>query len=176
MDQRDRFEAVVRAEAQKVFNLAYRLCGDRERARDLAQETFFRAWRSFDRFEGRAAMFTYLYRITCNLWKNSLRRKGFYSLTENDSDGTARAREIPVRAADFSADLRREERNQIIQVALNNLEPAEKAIVVLRDIEGRSYEEITAVLGCRPGTVKSRLARARRKLADKLAPHREALG
>ena len=67
------FEEIVHQEAKKVFNLAYRLCGNQEEAKDISQETFVRAYEHFDRFQGSSRVFTYLYRITFNIWKNRLR-------------------------------------------------------------------------------------------------------
>lgn len=168
-DRSEEFALIVRRETDKVYNLAYRLCGNAQQARDLTQETFARAWASFDRFEGRSAVFTYLFRITCNLWKNSLRRPAFHSLTADDGEGERVELEFPDRRPHFLDDLRREEEGERVRRCLMLLAPPERMIVVLRDIEGRSYREIARTLGCLPGTVKSRLARARRKLAGFLA-------
>lgn len=173
MDDRERFTAMVEAEADKVFNLAWRLCGDRGRAADLVQEVFLHAWRHFGRFERRAADFTWLYRITCNLWKNSLRRKTFQSLPETGPAGDGHAAEIADRRPSPAEELRRREREEMVRAFLDELPPAEKMIIVLRDIEGHRYAEIARLLRCRPGTVKSRLARARAKLARRLAGRRE---
>ena len=80
------FEEIVHQEAKKVFNLAYRLCGNQEEAKDISQETFVRAYEHFDRFQGSSRVFTYLYRITFNVWKNRLRhwsRHPAFSLHSN---------------------------------------------------------------------------------------------
>ena len=174
MEKKALFEGIVREEKDKVFNLAYRLCGDFHQAHDITQETFMRAYGSFERFEGRSQLFTYLYRIACNVWKNSLRKKSFSSFTSYRLDD----REIdpPAREPSPYESMRSEDRCRMVQKCLDSLPAKERAIIVLRDIEGRTYEEIASILGCRLGTVKSRLARARKSLSEKVLPFMEVAG
>ncbi|HNQ35756.1 MAG TPA: sigma-70 family RNA polymerase sigma factor [bacterium] len=169
------FEELVNQEGKKVYNLAYRLCGNREEARDLAQETFARACENFGRFRGRSRVFTYLYRITYNLWCNRIRHRSrhpSFSLTPDDPERRPWEPADPAPAPDRA--LEAEERLELARRCLEQLEPADRLIIVLREVEDRSYEEIAAVLNCRLGTVKSRLARARESLREKASPYLEA--
>jgi len=176
MDGRAEFEEIVKREMDRVFNMAYRLCGNFHQAKDITQETFFRAYQNFHRFEGRSKISTYLYRITCNVWKNTLRKKRIQNFTSYTSG--LNDKEIDVPAPENSSpeeNMRRNDRSRIVQKCLNSLSPKDREIIVLRDIEDRSYEEIAEILHCRTGTVKSRLARARQKLAEVILPFREVL-
>jgi RNA polymerase sigma-70 factor (ECF subfamily) len=154
-----------------VFNLALRLTGNRSDAEDLAQDALLRALRALPGFRGDSLVSTWLYRITVNSWKNRVRsekRRAFWRtvtlglITGEDRDGPAR--ELPDHAAPIDAELETAERSTAVQKALLELDADDRAIVVLRDVEDRSYGEIGTVLGLPEGTVKSRLSRARAKL------------
>ncbi len=177
MDRKEEFVGIVNREMNSVFNLAYRLCGNYHQAKDITQETFLRAYQSFDRFEGRSKIFTYLYRITCNVWKNTLRKKKIQNFTSYTAGlNTRKIEDIPAAENMFPDErTQNDAKNRIVQKCLDSLPAGDRAIIVLRDMEGRSYEEIAGILNCRTGTVKSRLARARQKLAEKILPFREDL-
>ncbi|HOL22252.1 MAG TPA: sigma-70 family RNA polymerase sigma factor [bacterium] len=176
MGKREEFELIVKEEMRRVFNLAYRLCGNHADAGDITQETFLRAYQSFDRFEGRSKVSTYLYRITCNVWKNKTRKRRIQNFTSYTFKLNKYEMEIPVfDDCNVEDNIKREERNKIVQDCINALAPADRVIIILRDMEGRSYEEIASILKCRTGTVKSRLARARQKLSEKILPLQEVL-
>jgi len=154
-----------------VYNLALRLTGNRSDAEDLAQDAMLRALRALPGFRGDSLVSTWLYRITVNSWKNRVRsekRRAFWRtvtlglITGEDGDGPAR--ELPDAQPPVDAGLETEERSAAVQKALMELDADDRAIVVLRDVEDRSYGEIGTVLGLREGTVKSRLSRARAKL------------
>ena len=150
--------------------MAYGFTGNRESADDLAQEVFVKIYRSLDKFGQRSEFGTWLYRIAVNHIKDHLRK-------------TARRKEVPLRefedtriAADDSARRREEERNDderraAVFQALQALPPKYNVILTLRDVRGCSYEEIADVLKISPGTVDSRLHRARRLLRKKMAPY-----
>jgi RNA polymerase sigma-70 factor, ECF subfamily len=162
-------ELVVRHE-RLVFALAYRMVGHAEEARDLAQEVFLKAYRALPGFRGEASIATWLRRITINLCLNhcaSARHraaKAGRSIEEQSPDGLS----LGVRLADPAPNPEEEtllaERIELLQAALEELAPEQRAIVVLRDVEGHSYGEIAAVLGLNEGTVKSRLSRSRADL------------
>ncbi|HNS33171.1 MAG TPA: RNA polymerase sigma factor [bacterium] len=175
MDKKSEFQYMVKAEMPKVYNLAYRLCGDFHQAKDITQETFLKAYQSFEKFEGRSQMFTYLYRITCNVWKNTLRKKRFKTFTSYSPENSSGEFDPPARDPSPYDEMQRSDRCRIVQKCLDSLPPAEKAIIILRDMEDRSYEEISSILNCRLGTVKSRLARARKSLADRVLPFMEVM-
>lgn len=168
------FDLLVLRHGDMLFNLCFRMLGDYDEASDCAQDAFIRAYRALGGFRGEAAFPTWLYRIAVNICKNRLasaeyrRSRKAVRLEGTGADDTL----LPVNGrASFSnptARFEREEREAVIQRALDGLPPDEKTVAVLRDIEGRSYEEIAMLTGMRPGTVKSRLARARRRLRSKL--------
>jgi RNA polymerase sigma-70 factor, ECF subfamily len=164
------FGRLVALHEAMVFNLASRLLGDREEARDLAQDVFLQVYRMLGRFEGRSSLRTWIYRITVNLCRNrqrSWRRRHrgrscrIEELTpaEEARIGTNR----PEAETPFDL-VRRRERARAVQEALLGLSFDHRAILMLREIEGLSCEEIASTLGLPEGTVKSRLARARERL------------
>ncbi|MFA7328733.1 MAG: sigma-70 family RNA polymerase sigma factor [Candidatus Ratteibacteria bacterium] len=170
------FENIVHQEAKKVFNLAYRLCGNQEEAKDISQETFVRAYEHFDRFQGNSRVFTYLYRVTFNVWKNRLRHRSrhpIFSIHSPDPEKPdfSPADSKPTPAQAFELD----ERAGLVRVCLESLDPTSRLIIILRDMEGRSYEEISRIMKCRLGTVKSRLARARTDLREQIRPYLERM-
>ena len=153
-----------------VVNFCYRMLGNREDAEDIAQETFLRAFAAIRRFEPRAKFSTWLLAIAKNLALNLLRderRRG-------RDVHIARVFEEEMQATDLVASdnpgpheaLCQEERAQYVRRALQQLSDTHRTIIVLRDFEGRTYEEIAKIMRCRKGTVKSRLSRARDRLRD----------
>ncbi|MCM8756998.1 MAG: sigma-70 family RNA polymerase sigma factor [Candidatus Omnitrophica bacterium] len=166
--KQERFTEIFRKEGGKVYALAYRLSGNEADARDVVQEVFTKLYQHLDRFEGRSQLFTYLYRMTFNVWCNLVRQKK-RSRWPSPAEPKVLGRLDP---RDSSEELlKKEERVQYVRQALEKLSPQEKLIIVLRDIEERSYQEIASVLKCRLGTVKSRLARARGRLRQILEPY-----
>ena len=155
-----------------VYNLALRLTGNRSDAEDLAQDALIRALKSLDGFRGDSQASTWLYRITVNAWKNRVRsekRRAFWKTISFGALGGGEDEDEPVREpaapdAPLDSRLESEEKSAGVQKALLQLEEDDRAIVVLREIEERSYDEIGQVLGLSQGTVKSKLFRARAKL------------
>lgn len=156
--------------AALVFNLALRLTGNRADAEDLAQDALLRAVRALPGFRGDSLASTWAYRITVNTWKNRVRaekRRKFWStvtLGLVSGDGEDETRDVKADEPALDAGLEKAERSAAVQAALLQLEDDDRAIVVLREIEEKSYDEIGDVLGLPQGTVKSRLFRARAKL------------
>lgn len=158
----------------KVFNLCYRFMGNYHDANDCAQETFVRVYRSLANFKGQASFSTWLYRIAVNTCKNKLTSltyrvsKMFVRL--DLSKGEQEKRQIEVKDESRSPEVvfSQSEKSKQIQKAINTLPREQKTVVVLRDIEGLSYEEIAQITGHNIGTVKSKLARARKILREKL--------
>ncbi len=163
---------IVEEHSTRVYRLAYRLTGNRADAEDLTQEVFVRVFRSLDTytpgtFEG------WLHRITTNLFLDQARRRArlrFDSLGD-DSDqrlpGRVPAPDHQVLATLFDSD---------VEAALSALAPQFRAVVVLCDIEGLSYEEIADVLGLKLGTVRSRIHRGRAQLRKALAHRAPSTG
>ena len=159
------WEEVVRDHSARVYRLAYRLTGNRHDAEDLTQEVFVRVFRSLSSYQP-GTFEGWLHRITTNLFLDQVRRKQrirFDALAEDAGDKLASTDHGPERAF--------EHRNldDDVQSALDALPPDFRAVVVLCDIEGLSYEEIAATLGVKLGTVRSRIHRGRAQLRAALA-------
>ncbi|MDE2143407.1 MAG: sigma-70 family RNA polymerase sigma factor [Elusimicrobia bacterium] len=157
--------------AALVFNLALRLTGNRADAEDLAQDALLRAIKALPRFRGESLASTWAYRITVNAWKNRVRaekRRAFWRTVTlgliSGDDGEEEIRDVNAEEPPLDADLVKAEKAAAVQKALMTLDGDDRAIVVLRELEERSYEEIGSMLGLPQGTVKSRLFRARAKL------------
>jgi RNA polymerase sigma-70 factor, ECF subfamily len=159
------WDEIVRDHSLRVYRLAYRLTGDRHEAEDLTQEVFVRVFRSLDTFQP-GTFEGWLHRITTNLFLDQARRRRrirFEALPDNVGDrlaGTAPAPDLSLADQVFDDD---------IEVALQHLKPEFRVAVVLCDVEGLSYEEISEVLGVKIGTVRSRIHRGRSLLRAALA-------
>lgn len=170
------FERLVAERSGEVYALLYRLTADAEEARDLTQETFLRAFQSISRFRGEANVKTWLYRIAVNQarnrwrWWRRRRRDATVSLDGSDRPDqqslTDRVRNEAV--ADPEQVTLAHEREEQLRDALLELRPSYREAVILRDVEGLTYEEIAATLQINVGTVKSRLSRGRLGLRKKL--------
>ncbi len=165
------FEQLVLAHQNQIYRLCFRMLGNAEDAADMTQETFLKAWRNLDRFQGDAAFSTWLYRLASNCCLDFLRsqkRRPTVSMTTEDDDGE----EQTIEVADDSATpeeelLLKEERSEIAR-AMASLDEEQRQILSLRVINDLSYTEIAEILDIKEGTVKSRLARARENLRKKL--------
>jgi RNA polymerase sigma-70 factor (ECF subfamily) len=160
------FARLVSLHEGMVFNLAARMLGDPEEARDLSQDVFLQVYRTLSRFEGRSSLKTWIYRIVLNQCRNRRRfwRRRFRdrslpieSMTPGDE---ARASREP-REPGPLVQLERREQSRHVQAALLKLSFDHRAILLLREVEEMSCEEVARALDIPEGTVKSRLARAR---------------
>ena len=162
------FGELVLRHQDRAFNLAFRLTGSREDAADAVQEAFLKAYRGMPSFRGQSSFYTWLFRIVVNEVRSRRRagatRRPSFSLDAADGPGLRADGPDPSEQASLA------ERRQIVEEALQSLEFDQRAIIALRDIEGRDYAEIAEMLECPQGTVKSRLHRARMALKDALAP------
>lgn len=157
------FTEVYRAHVQMVFNLCLRMVGKREEAEDLAQEVFLRIHRHLARFSGRSSLKTWIYRITINYCRSKLSRKRWFwrSIKEEDEEGGIQLEDTGRSPEDHS--LANDDARTVTR-ALLEIKPKFREAVVLRDLEGMSYDEIAEVLNVRIGTVRSRIARGREQL------------
>lgn len=170
------FERLVAERASDIHALLYRLTSDAEEARDLTQETFLRAFQNISRFRGDADLKTWLYRIAVNQarnrwrWWRRRRRDVTVSLDGNlgSSDQPLSATLRNQDAPDPEQETLAHEREGQLREALLGLRQAYREAVILRDVEGFSYEEIATTLEISIGTVKSRLSRGRMELRRKL--------
>ena len=164
----DAFELLVRAHEKLVYNLALRMLHNEQDALDASQEAFFRAYRGLSSFRGDSKFSVWLYRLTSNVCLDMLRRQGrteTVSLTPEEGE----ERSLPDDRFDPERELEKKELRRAVREGLQSLDPAFREALVLREINGLSYEEIGQVMDLEPGTVKSRIFRARRKLASYLA-------
>jgi RNA polymerase sigma-70 factor (ECF subfamily) len=158
----DAFDVVARTHAPRLYRLALHLARRPEEAEDLVQETLVRALPKLDRFEGRARLSTYLMRALTNLWKNRLRARGRSRIDPWPEVGEdRRAAEFPDPAPSVEQGLVHRDRGDQVRDALERLEPTRRLAILLREVEGLSYEEIAGMTDVPVGTVRSRLARAR---------------
>ena len=174
------FEALVRRHQKKMFNIAYRMLGDHDEAANIVQDTFLSAFRGIKDFEGKARFSTWLYTILINHSRNrlkQLRSQRFYEAFSLDDPLLSDSGQMKVEpvANDPSAldGLERREVQERVQYCISRLDPEFKEVIILRDMQGFSYEEISAMLCIPEGTVKSRLFRARESLKEAL---RQAMG
>jgi RNA polymerase sigma-70 factor (ECF subfamily) len=166
----DAFEELVRKYEAKVFHLAYGFVRDRAAADDLAQEIFLKVYLSLEKFHFRSEFGTWLYRLAVNHIKDHLRktaRKREVSLDEISEAAIPAADDILEREKDRVRDARR----KAVLAVLETLPPKYRIVLTLRDVQGLSYEAVAKTLGLSPGTVDSRLHRARKMLLKRMAPH-----
>ena len=162
------FEEIVRANEKTVYHLALRQLGSPEDAEDAAQETFLKAYTGLKNFREDAKLSVWLYRITCNVCTDILRkRKDAQSLSVETEDGDLELDVPDVRFDPVELTERSELREQV-SAALSALPEGARKILLLREIGGQSYEEIAETLELDMGTVKSRIFRARKKLCSLL--------
>jgi RNA polymerase sigma-70 factor (ECF subfamily) len=161
----DAFETLVRRHEKTIFNLVYRMLGDTEEAAEVSQEVFLSAYRAAGQFRGDANFSTWLYRIAIN-----------HASTRRKTLNNRQRKVVPIESADSLHDpqpgpleiLEQQEIREKVQVALNQLEPDDAAVILLRDLQDVSYNEVAHVLEIPVGTVKSRLHRARQALKSRL--------
>jgi RNA polymerase sigma-70 factor (ECF subfamily) len=143
------------------------LLRNREDALEVSQETFFRAYRKINSFQGGSSFYTWLYRIAVNLAIDAQRRLKRNPLDFRESmDGILEERNEV--AKDPFAEVHDKQLRGKLNEAINDLTPEHRAVIVLRTVEGLSYKDIGEILGCSEGTVMSRLHYARKRLQDKL--------
>jgi len=169
------FEAVVNAFSGRMYNLAYRISGNAEDAADLTQEIFVKLYRTLDKFAWRSSFSTWLYALAANTCRSGMRRLRRISSAEVvHLDAGKRGEPNPASADTIenrpgpSENAEMSDLADKIHAAIGELDEDFRLAIVLRDIQGLSYDEIAEVVGCSIGTVKSRLARARLKVRDML--------
>ncbi|HAV21697.1 MAG TPA: RNA polymerase subunit sigma-70 [Firmicutes bacterium] len=169
------FEELVRTYDHKLYRVALRLTGDPDEAKDLAQEALFRAYRAFDRFKMGTSFERWLFRIASNLYIDKLRKRGKYRFESLDEPIATQDGYVEKVLPDWTENPERiAQQNELsdkILAALQSLPLNYRMAVVLYDLEGFSYEEISGILQCSIGTVRSRIHRGRRLLRKKLAPY-----
>ncbi len=173
------FEELVRRYQTRLFNFIYRTVGDRERSEDLVQEVFIRVWRNLHRFDRSKKFSTWIYTIASNLAKNELRNRSrnplvFFAALE--ANNTRDYTELPLQFEDSRLGperlLQKRDLRVLVEDAIARMTtPHFREVFILRELEGRSYEEIAQITGVNLGTVKSRLNRARNAFVAIIGPY-----
>ncbi len=159
------YEILVKRYKDPLMNFVYRFVGDRDVCTDVVQDTMIKFYLNKDSYRSFAKFSTWIYTIAGNLAKNELkrrRRRSILSLNNDDDEKTPQIEDKSFLAPDRAADS--EIKNEMIQKALLKVKPVYREVVVLRDIQDLSYEEISEITGLAIGTVKSRINRGRAQL------------
>ena len=159
----EHFERLAGECENKVYALCYHMMGNREDALDCAQETMLRAFRAFDSFRRDAQFSTWISRIASNVCVDALRkRREVYSLDGMQEDTGF---DVQDDSPGVYAQLEEKERKRLLREGLQALHPEMRQMIILRDVQGLSYDEVAEALQLPLGTVKSRISRAREKLS-----------
>lgn len=164
---------------KQVYTLCLRMSGHEEDARDLTQEAFLKAWRGVRFYQFESSFSTWLYRLTSNVCIDFLRtqkRRNTVSITLETEEGEHSEQEFPDQGPLPEEKLLQQEQKRLLQRAIQSLDEEFRLALTLRAVEQLSYEEIGEILNLKPGTVKSRIARARVKLRKILAEHGNFFG
>jgi RNA polymerase sigma-70 factor (ECF subfamily) len=173
------FDEIVRRYGDKVFSLTYRMLGNRQEAEDVAQEVFITVFKTVDGFRGEAKFSTWLLRIAVNQSKNRIkylarRPTDGGEIDEAPNAGAPSATPGPVAHAQIEGPdklLEAVETERLMQAAIDALDEEHRELVILRDVEEMSYQEIGEITGLPEGTIKSRLHRARMAIKEHLDKH-----
>jgi RNA polymerase sigma-70 factor, ECF subfamily len=169
------FESLVRRYQRQVANLIYLTMGNRDDVDDIAQEVFIRVYRSLSKFKFDASFFSWLYRITMNLCIDEIRKRKIRRvlsldyLTEDNLEKNRKSKDYTMA----SDSVLTEEKRQVIQSALQRLTPEHREVLVLREYQDLSYNEIAETLDLRLEAVKSRIFRARMELKSLISDYFE---
>ena len=169
------FGEIVKRYQVRLLNFIYRMIGDRERAEDLVQEAFIRVYRHLHRFDRTKKFSTWVYTIASNLAKNELRNRSrsplvFYQSNRSKHEEDARPLQFEDSRSRPDDMYRNRHLKELVDNTVAQLSAHHRQVFVLRELEGKSYEEIAEVTHCNLGTVKSRLNRARASFAEMIAP------
>jgi len=172
------FEKLILSCEKKVYNIALKILGNEADAYDAAQDTFIKVYKNLENFKGNSSFSTWVYRITSNVCLDIIRKnknkKNTVSIDKeiefDDSDATF---EIEDRNADTEEKILEKERSEALHKALSRLNPEQREILVLREFQNLSYDEIANVLNIGTGTVKSKISRARAALKNELLKNKE---
>lgn len=173
------FEVLIEGCRKKVYNISLRFLGNQEDAMDISQEVFIKIFRSLESFKGNSSFDTWVYRMTVNLCLDELRKrknKNVISIDESfpSEDGDFK-KQFDDKSPGPDVLAERKETKRIIEDAVNSLNEEHRTAIILRDIQGFSYEEVARLINCPEGTVKSRINRARQALRNILFGKKELL-
>ncbi len=173
------FESLVERYQKKVYNIALRMTGNSEDAAEIAQEALIRVFRSLRNFKEEASFSTWIFRITTNLCLDEIRKRKNKQVVYINDEIKLEDGEVKIQIEDKSPGpeekAQTNEIRRIVNDAIQSLSEEHRTIIVLRDIEGFSYDEIARIVKCPEGTVKSRINRARQSLKDILKKKKELI-
>lgn len=171
------FEVLIEDYQKRIFSIAYRMIQHQEDAADLTQEVIVKIFKNLDKFKGDSKFSTWVYRIATNTCLDEIkkaRRRTVYSLDkEIETEDGSIAAELPDTAPTPEEAAEKNDIKKALYDAIQRLGKEHQTVIVLRDLQGLSYEEIAQILHCSVGTVKSRISRAREKLKKLLSENRE---
>lgn len=171
------FEKLIEGCQKRVFNIALRMLGNPDDASEMSQEVFIKIFRSLDGFKENSSFYTWVYRITTNICLDELRKRKNSQVISLDETISIKDNELKPQVEDKSPtpdiEAEKKELRRVVNSAIKSLPEEHKIVVVLRDIQGFSYEEIAKILNCPEGTVKSRINRARQSLKEILKCKKE---
>jgi len=168
------FDELVTRYRTRVFSMIYNMVHSEQDAWDLAQDSFFKAWKSINRFRGQSSFYTWIYRIVVNVTIDWLRKKRVQGAGTEFDDATQlrqvdpASKTVPKTEALPFEMMQRNEIRARIDKAIDQLSPEHRAVILMKEIENMQYHEIAEALGCSIGTVMSRLFYARKKLQNLL--------
>lgn len=167
------FDELVTKYRTRVYAMIYQMVRNEQDAWDLAQDGFFKAWKSLDKFRFQSSFYTWLYRIVTNVsidWlrKKQVRAEGEFDETQVQPDIEPTADVTPKGEVSPERQLERGELRERLDAAIARLSPEHRQVILLKEIDGLQYHEIADVVGCSIGTVMSRLFYARKKLQSML--------
>lgn len=170
------YETLIQSYETLIYNLCLRMLKDQQEAYDAAQEVCLKIWRQLGTYKGKSKLTTWIYRLTTNQCLDILRKnkkKQEVSLYIDEEDTEEKLAPTQSVWEDVSEHMMHSERQRVLWEAIDSLKEEYRIALLLRDIEGRSYEEIASILELSLGTVKSRISRARLKLKKILEQDRE---
>jgi RNA polymerase sigma-70 factor, ECF subfamily len=173
------FEQLIEGCQKKVFNIALRMIGNYEDASELAQEVFIKIFKSIKNFREDSLFSTWVYKVTTNICIDELRRRKNRKVISLDEEIITQDGSISRQVEDLSPtpqmQVEKKELKKIVNEAIKELSEEHRAMIIMREIQGFSYEEIAQILKCPEGTVKSRINRARNQLRQILKDEMELL-
>ena len=162
----DAFERIVELYQNKVYSLVCHMMKNQNEVEDIAQEVFIKIYKNINKFQGKSSFYTWIYKITANTCLDELKKKKKVIYLDEKIKTEDGEIDVEIASDDKGQDQLYEEKEfqEKIKYYINKLEPKQKMMIVLRDIKGFSYEEISEITGQKLGTVKSQINRARLKL------------
>lgn len=172
------FEELISSHQQKVYNIALRMLTNEQDAFDASQEVFLKVYKNLDKFQENSSFSTWLYRITTNTCLDFIRkhkdRKNDVSIdAQVEFDDGETSFQLKDKKVDVEEEVLKKERRQVLLEAISQLNPEHRKMIVLRELQGMSYQEIAEITGANIGTVKSKINRARISLKNSLEKYKE---